>query len=134
MVAMEKIYMFKDANFGDMFETRDGGKAVYIDNDGDQLLTDRKPYHRLYVQGIGYKRYIDEGYSIDGISADDIVARIKNDDDECELRGWQIAKITDCLTACSRFIKLVERRNKRDGKRIESLLRDIGVCKGILKL
>lgn len=131
---MEKIYMFKDANFGDMFDTRDGNKAVYIDNDGDQLLTDRKPYHRLYVQGIGYKRYIDEGYSIDGISADDIVARIKNDDDECELRGWQIAKITDCLTALSRFIKLVERRNKREDKRIESLLRDIGVCKGMLKL
>ena len=131
---MEKIHMFKDANFGDLFETRNGGMAVYIGNDGDQLTTDRQTYHTLHIYGCGYKRYYDEGYSIDGLAADDIVARIKNDDDECELRGWQIAMITDCLTACSRFIKLVERRNKRDDKRIESLLRDIGVCKGMLKL
>jgi hypothetical protein len=131
---MEKIHMFKDASFGDLFETRNGGMAVYIGNDGDQLTTDRQICHALHIYGYGYKRYYEDGYSIDGIVADDIVAQIKNDNEECELRGWQIAKITDCLTACSRFIKLVERRNKRDDKRIESLLRDIGVCKGMLKL
>lgn len=133
-MSMEKIHMFKDANFGDLFETRDGCKAVYIGNDGDQILTDRQTYHTLHVYGCGYKRYLDEGYSIDGIAADDIVASIKSDDDEYELRGWQIAKITDCLTACTRFIKMVERRNKRDDKRTESLLQEIGECKKLLKL
>ena len=126
--------MFKDASFGDLFETRNGGMAVYIGNDGDQLTTDRQIYHALHIYGYGYKRYYEDGYSIDGITADNIVAPIKNNDEECELRGWQIAKITYCLTACSRFIKLVERRNKHDDKRIESLLRNIGVCKDMLKL
>ena len=131
---MEKIHMFKDANFGDLFETRDGCKAVYIGNDGDQLTTDRQTYHTLHIYGCGYKRYYDEGYSIDGIAADDIVVRIKNDDDECELRGWQIAKIIDCLTACTRFIKAVKRRDSKDVKRINELTDMIAESKSLLKL
>ena len=126
--------MFKDANFGDLFETRDGCKAVYIGNDGDQLTTDRQTYHTLHIYGCGYKRYYDEGYSIDGIAADDIVVRIKNDDDECELRGWQIAKIIDCLTACTRFIKAVKRRDSKDVKRINELTDMIAESKSLLKL
>ena len=126
--------MFKDANFGDLFETRDGCKAVYIGNDGDQLTTDRQTYHTLHIYGSGYKRYYDEGYSIDGIAADDIVVRIKNDDDECELRGWQIAKIIDCLTACTRFIKAVKRRDSKDVKRINELTDMIAESKSLLKL
>ena len=126
--------MFKDANFGDLFETHDGCKAVYIGNDGDQLTTDRQTYHTLHIYGCGYKRYYDEGYSIDGIAADDIVARIKNDDDECELRGWQIAKIIDCLTACTRFIKAVKRRDSKDVKRINELTDMIAESKSLLKL
>ena len=122
----DKIHIFNGANFGDLYETRDGCRAVYL-NSIETLSDEPAEHHALYIENAGRKYYYDEGFSIDGATADDIIGRYDRDDEElfCCLRGWQAANISDCLNKCRRYIAAVEKRNSKDGKRIAELLKMI---------
>ena len=111
-----------------MFKTRCGGRAIYIGKT-DQLLDDEDVMttHEFYVEHAGSKLYYNDGASIDGIAADDIVGR-DTEVDESEdyfIAGWAQAEINDCLKKCRRYIAAVEKRNSKDGKRIAELLKMI---------
>ena len=111
-----------------MFKTRDGGRAIFIGK-ADQLLDDEDVMttHEFYVEHAGSKLYYNDGASIDGIAADDIVGR-DTEVDESEdyfIAGWAQAEINDCLKKCRRYIAAVEKRNSKDGKRISELLKMI---------
>ena len=119
---------FIRAEFGDMFKTRCGGRAIYIGK-ADQLQDDEDVMttHEFYVEHAGSKLYYNDGASIDGIAADDIVGR-DTEVDESEdyfIAGWAQAEINDCLKKCRRYIAAVEKRNSKDGKRIAELLKMI---------
>lgn len=119
---------FIRAKFGDMFKTRDGGRAIYIGKT-DQLIDDEyvMTTHEFYVEHSGSKLYYNDGASIDGIAADDIVGR-DTEVDESEdyfIAGWAQAEINDCLKKCRRYIAAVKKRNSKDGKRIAELLKMI---------
>ena len=126
---------FIKAEFGDMFVTQDGCRALYIDVLPD-IGDDTSQVHLFYVEGAGLKRYYDDGASCDGIAADDIVGRDGQVDEDHEyfIQGWCIAKVCDCLTSCSRYIKAVKRRDSKDGKRIDELTDMIAKAKELLKL
>ena len=119
---------FIRAEFGDMFKTRCGGRAIYIGK-ADPMLDDEDVMttHEFYVEHSGSKLYYNDGASIDGIAADDIVGR-DSEVDESEdyfIAGWAQAEINDCLKKCRRYIAAVEKRNSKDGKRIAELLKMI---------
>lgn len=135
----EKVYpRFLKAEFGDMFVTNDGCRALYIDRISDFTMTDddTSQVHLFYVDGAGLKRYYDDGASCDGIAADDIVGRDGHVDESRDyfIQGWVLAKVTDCLSSCSRYIKAVKRRDSKDGKRIDELTDMIAKAKDLLKL
>ena len=116
---------FIRAEFGDMFKTRCGDRAIYIGKI-DPMLDDEDVMttHEFYVEHAGSKLYYNDGASIDGIAADDIVD-CDNEVDESEdyfIAGWAQSEINDCLKACRRYIAAVEKRNSKDGKRIGELL------------
>ena len=138
MVTMEKkMNIFKNANFGQMYKTRCGCKAVYIspDDDDPDTLDDEQPKrHLLYVYNLGINSYYPEGYSFSGIAADDIVVRVKDMMAPYELYGHQMAKITDCLNACKNYIESTRKRTKTENDLRSYLLKDIADCKKLLKL
>jgi hypothetical protein len=119
---------FVRAAFGDMFKTRNGIRAIYIGktdpfiDDEDVMST-----HEFYVELTGVKLYYNDGASVDGIAADDIIGRDNEVDESSDyfIQGWQQAEINDCLKKCRRYIAAVEKRNSRDGKRIAELLKMI---------
>ena len=128
---------FIKAEFGDMFVTNDGCRALYIDRISYVTMTDEdtSQVHLFYVEGTGLKRYYDDGASCDGIAADDIVGRYGHDESsDYFIQGWVLAKVTDCLTSCSRYIKAVKRRDSKDSKRIDELTDMIAKAKNLLKL
>lgn len=119
---------FVRAAFGDMFKTRDGSRAIYIGKtdpfaDDEDVMT---TYH-FFVEGVGSKLYYNDGASIDGIAADDIIGRDTEVDESRDyfIAGWAQAEINDCLKKCRRYIAAVEKRNSKDGKRIVELLKMI---------
>ena len=119
---------FIRAEFGDIFKTRCGGRAIYIGK-ADQFQDDEDVMttNHFFVEGVGSKLYYNDGASIDGIAADDIVGR-DSEVDESEdyfIAGWAQAEINDCLKKCRRYIAAVEKRNSKDGKRIAELLKMI---------
>ena len=116
------------AAFGDMFKTRDGSRAIFIGK-ADQFQDDEDvmtTYH-FFVEGVGSKLYYNDGASIDGIAADDIIGRDTEVDESRDyfIAGWAQAEINDCLKKCRRYIAAVEKRNSKDGKRIGELLKMI---------
>lgn len=121
-----------------MFVTNDGCRALYIDRISDFTMTDddTSQVHLFYVEGAGLKRYYDDGASCDGIAADDIVGRDGHVDESPDyfIQGWVLAKVTDCLSSCSRYIKAVKRRDSKYGKRIDELTDMIAKAKDLLKL
>ena len=111
-----------------MFKTRDGGRAIFIGK-ADQFQDDEDvmtTYH-FFVEGVGSKLYYNDGASIDGIAADDIIGRDTEVDESRDyfIAGWAQAEINDCLKKCRRYIAAVEKRNSKDGKRISELLKMI---------
>ena len=133
----EQLYpRFRNAEFGDMFVTRDGCRALYIGIISEMTEDDTSQVHLFYVEGDGPKRYYDDGQSCDGIAADDIVGRDGHVDESRDyfIQGWVLAKVTDCLSSCSRYIKAVKRRDSRDGNRIDELTDMIARAKYLLKL
>ena len=119
---------FVRAAFGDIFKTRDGCRAIYIGKtdpfvDDEDVMTT----HEFYVEHAGSKLYYNDGASIDGIAADDIIGRDTEVDESRDyfIAGWAQAEINDCLKKCRRYIAAVEKRNSKDGKRIGELLKMI---------
>lgn len=119
---------FVRAAFGDMFKTRDGCGAIYIGKanpilDDEDVMTT----HYFFVESVGLKLYYNDGASIDGIAADDIIGRDTEVDESRDyfIAGWAQAEINDCLKKCRRYIAAVEKRNRKDGKRIGELLKMI---------
>ena len=66
-----KIHMFKDAKFGDLFQTRDGCKALYLGSRG----TDEWPsfaQHLLFIEEVGWSYFYDDGFDSGGVASYDI--------------------------------------------------------------
>lgn len=126
---------FEHAEFGDMFKTQDGTRAIYIER-VDDFDERSEPTHIFYLAGVGCKRYYDDGRSVDGIASDDIIGRDNDVDEDKEyfVQGWQLTRINDCLKQCRRYISAVERRNNRDDKRIKELLDMITKTRELVKL
>ena len=117
---------FVRAAFGDMFKTRDGSRAIYIGKTDPSVYNeDVMTTHEFYVEHTGSKLYYNDGASIDGIASDDIIGRDTEVDESRDyfIAGWAQAEINDCLKKCRRYIAAVEKRNSKDGKRIDELLK-----------
>ena len=109
-----------------MFKTRDGSRAIYIGKTDPSVYDeDVMTTHEFYVEHTGSKLYYNDGASIDGIASDDIIGRDTEVDESRDyfIAGWAQAEINDCLKKCRRYIAAVEKRNSKDGKRIDELLK-----------
>ena len=127
----ERLHMFDGANIGDLFETTDGCKAVYLGFDC------WKNHHLLYIENDGQRTYHDDGHSTNGVISEDITGQYREEPDPealHTLRGWEIAHVSDTLSKCRRYLLAVERRGKRDEKRIDELNKMVDSCKIILKI
>ena len=127
----ESLHMFEGANIGDLFETTDGCKAVYLGFDC------WKNHHLLYIENDGKRTYHDDGHSTNGVISEDITGPYREEPDPealHTLRGWEIAHVIDTLNKCRRYLLAVERRGKRDENRINKLNRMVDSCKKILKI
>lgn len=120
-------------NFGDLFLTRDGCKAVFIESHGEDGADDEPPArHTMFVEGSGIRHYYGYGCCTDGTYSDDIVERLKDPEADVHLRGCDAAHIANCLESCKRVIAASERRDKRAIERIKKLIENINGCKRLL--
>ena len=121
--------MFEDANFGDMYETRNGQKAVYL-RSAVPALCAMPEHHKLYVDGMGIMDYFNDGQCIFGTLSADIMGRATDEDNVYVIPVWKAMRIYDTLSACYRRLSGVKRRaaENNEGKkveRIERLMHDI---------
>ena len=114
---MNEKSIFNGADFGTMYCTRDGRRAVYLEEIEYFLNGDDEPkIHILYVEHIGSMRYYADGYNLNGVSSDDIVGLYtteRDPDDLTTLTGVDAAHIDNVLSKCRRYIAS-KRMNDRD--------------------
>lgn len=122
--------MFKDAVFGDRYETRCGLCAVYVGSYYSRGGT----FHKLYVQDVGLMSYGDGDCGMCSTPFYDIVDRWSDMEADVTLRGNEVARLITVLRSASSYISRLKGWFKTGSEKADRLVKDLRECRDMLRL